>query len=360
MSDITEGLGTAVEGGLAARAVEQEAGSQSAARDGTCLNCGSELTGAHCAACGQKATLHRSLRTIAHDLVHGVLHLDGKSWRTLPLLAWKPGHLTRRYIAGERAKFVSPMAMFLFSVFLMFAVFQALGITTPTDFTLGDDVEQGLDIGLEKAETEFAKSQAALGAMPADDPARAQKAEEVAGQRVALETARKLREAAGEEAEGFGSAEFDLSGSGTGSAAIDNALIQKWREDPGLIMYKLQTNAYKFSWLLIPISIPFVWVLFFWKRRFKAYDHAIFVTYSLSFMTLLFVVLSLLGTAGAPVHLVALSAIFVPLIHIYRQLRGAYELRRLSALWRTLVLTNVIIFVVISAFLWLLVLLGAL
>ena len=56
--------------------------------------------------------------------LHGVLHFEGKIWRTLPLLAWKPGELTRRYIDGERARFVSPIALFLFSVFLMFAVAQ--------------------------------------------------------------------------------------------------------------------------------------------------------------------------------------------------------------------------------------------
>ena len=51
-----------------------------------------------------------------------MFHFEGKIWRTLPMLAFQPGELTRRYIAGERARFVSPLALFLFSVFLMFAV----------------------------------------------------------------------------------------------------------------------------------------------------------------------------------------------------------------------------------------------
>ena len=80
-------------------------------------------TGPYCHQCGQPAHVHRSLAAFWHDLAHGVLHFDGKIWRTLPLLAWRPGELTRRYIEGERARFVSPMALFLFSVFLMFAVF---------------------------------------------------------------------------------------------------------------------------------------------------------------------------------------------------------------------------------------------
>lgn len=129
MSEITEGLGSAVEGGLLARAVEPDApGGAPAGAHGACLNCGAQLQGAFCHACGQKGHVHRTLSEVLHDLAHGVLHLDGKLWSTLPLLAFKPGKLTREYIDGRRARYVSPMAMFLFSVFLMFAVFQAVGV----------------------------------------------------------------------------------------------------------------------------------------------------------------------------------------------------------------------------------------
>lgn len=86
------------------------------------------LIGPHCHRCGQKAHVHRTLSAFLHDLLHGALHFEGKIFRTLPLLVWKPGELTRRYIAGERARFVGPMALFLFSVFLMFAVFQIVGM----------------------------------------------------------------------------------------------------------------------------------------------------------------------------------------------------------------------------------------
>lgn len=85
------------------------------------------LAGEFCHCCGQKAHVHRTLSAFWHDLLHGVLHFEGKIWRTLPLLGWKPGDLTLRYIEGERARFVSPVALFLFTVFLMFAVFSVAG-----------------------------------------------------------------------------------------------------------------------------------------------------------------------------------------------------------------------------------------
>ena len=54
-----------------------------------------------------------------------MLHFEGKVWRTLPLLAWQPGRLTREYMDGRRACYVSPIAMFLFVVFLSYAAIRA-------------------------------------------------------------------------------------------------------------------------------------------------------------------------------------------------------------------------------------------
>src|SRR4051794_7125791 len=124
-----EAIGDALTGGVVGRAVEPGAGE---AADGhtderVCLNCGSLLTGPFCSECGQHAHVHRTLSAFFHDFLHGVLHFEGKIWRTLPLLAWKPGELTRRYIDGQRATFVSPIALFLFCVFLMFAFVSLLG-----------------------------------------------------------------------------------------------------------------------------------------------------------------------------------------------------------------------------------------
>ena len=117
-----ETAGDVITGAVIGRAVEPAHGESGDAEQGVCLNCGAVLTGLFCGQCGQSAQVHRTLAAYGHDLLHGVFHFEGKIWRTLPMLAWKPGELTRRYVHGERAKFVSPLALFLFSVFLMFAV----------------------------------------------------------------------------------------------------------------------------------------------------------------------------------------------------------------------------------------------
>ncbi len=88
-----------------------------------------------------------------------MLHFDGKIWRTLPLLAWHPGELTRRYIEGERARFVSPMALFLFSVFLMFAAVGMMGAPLSSGGT--SPAEERAEASRELAE-ETAESDAKL------------------------------------------------------------------------------------------------------------------------------------------------------------------------------------------------------
>ncbi len=133
--------------------------------------------------------------------------------------------------------------------------------------------------------------------------------------------------------------------------------IDKWRENPSLMLYKLQANFYKFSWLLIPISIPFVWSLFLWKRQFKAYDHAIFVTYSLGFITLLTLAIVVATLLGMPTVIVVLASLFIPPLHLYKQLRGTYGLSRWKASWRLLVLT-IFIIVILAIFSWLLLMVG--
>ena len=89
--------------------------------------------------------------------------------------------------------------------------------------------------------------------------------------------------------------------------------------------------------------MPFLWLLFLHRRRyrrFKAYDHTVFVTYSIAFMSLGVIALSVLRLLGVHDVIAVLAMTFVPPIHIYRQLRGAYQLSWWSALWRTFVLIN--------------------
>ena len=140
----------------------------------------------------------------------------------------------------------------------------------------------------------------------------------------------------------------------TGIGWIDRAIEHATR-NPELTMYKLQSSAYKFSWALIPISLPFIWLLFAFRRDVGLYDHAIFATYSLSAMTLMVVGLSLWSAIGVWQGLVPLALFFFPPWHMYRQLKGTYAIGTGAAIWRTAVL---ILFAYTSALLFVLMLLA--
>ena len=367
-----DAVGEAVSGGLLARAAEPEAGEHHGAGE-ACLNCGAALAGEFCHDCGQKAHVHRTLSAFGHDLLHGVLHFEGKIWRTLPMLAWHPGRLTRRYVAGERANFVSPLALFLFSVFLMFAVINATGgpfnvgsskHATPAEDRAEAQQEYREEMAeaqadLRELNAELQKAKAAgenttvieLGIQGVRQKMRRETEALERQTKLANEAAARQRNPTGGEANGEKAPVAREKDEGPVSVDFTDAPgplrwfkegYRKAMENPSLLFYKLQSNAYKFSWALIPISLPFVWLLFLHRRRYrqeyKAYDHVVFITYSIAFMSLAFVILTLLRPLPIGQAIAGFAITFGPPIHMYRQLRGAYQLSRFSAVWRTLAL----------------------
>jgi hypothetical protein len=351
-----EAIGDTITGATIARAVEPEAG-EGAVGAGTCLNCGAALAGRHCHDCGQAATVHRSLAAFWHDFTHSILHFEGKIWRTLPLLAFKPGELTRRYVHGERAKFVSPLALFLFSVFLMFAVFSLVGAPLMPEPEVRRD-------GIVQAQADIERDLTAARATIADISARRAKATDgpliaELDKRLAAAQANQRQLELGRRLARDGLSSpivLDDGDVDTGDQALD-ARIREAARNPQLLLYKMQSNAYKFSWALIPLSIPFVWLAFAFRRQFKLYDHAIFVSYSIAFMTLFAVAMALVVGAGAPRGFAETALGVVPPVHIFAQLKGAYALGWGAALWRAAFLA-VSAVLVIGAFAFMLLALG--
>lgn len=355
MSEAGDGIGSLATGALWARTfgrADARAQGQHEA-GGSCANCGTERVGPFCHACGQMGHVHKNLTALVHDILHGVFHFEGRVWHTLPMLAWHPGRLTRRYIDGERAKFVSPMALFLFSVFLMFAVVSNLsggqgGMNTNV-ITAGNidaatklKVDQARLEGLKEARGQVAKGEArdAIGEQIDDMQ------EEIRALKIATNASAII---ANPKASGTRVVHLN-----TGWRWFDSS-VAHMSANPELTLYKLKTYGYKYSWALIPISLPFIWLLFAFRRDVGLYDHAIFSIYSLSFMSLGVVSLTLFGRLGLPGGLTALIAMLVPPVHMYRQLKGAYALGRFGAGWRTfalLVITSITSSLFIAFLFW--------
>lgn len=354
-----EAAGDIATGGVFAHAIESSAGERAtiggaAAAHRACLNCGTALTGEFCSNCGQAAHVHRTLAAIGHDLLHGVWHFEGKIWRTLPMLFTRPGALTRRYIAGERVRFVSPLALFLFSVFLMVATFETIGGPIGGD-NIGPNRKRvtltppqlAKELGQKRAlRARLVATRDAQRAQKSDTDAIDQRIDTIKDEIAQLQAAYDLKTGT--------VINVKKSEINTGWHWLDERL-QHMLKEPKLYLYKLQSSAYKYSWALIPISLPFIWLLFAFRRDVGPYDHAIFAIYSLSAMTLGAVALSIGAAIGVSSGLIATIIAFGPPLHMYKQLRGAYGITRFGAVWRTAAL---LVFAFVSGFLFFAVVFG--
>jgi len=379
-------MGTAIEGGLIAKTLEGGNDGAAQGEGHSCLNCGSMVTGNYCTNCGQALHVHRSIGAFWHDILHGVLHFEGKFWRTLPLLAWKPGDLTRRYVHGERAKFISPMALFLFSVFMMFAVFSFLGDpfssgeATAVDGAARSEIlaeASRIDEQIETLTAQLPETSGSKRAELQEDILRLKKGRNVmatiSGDPIPYPD---VSLGDGDAQIGnFSNNDLDQLQSGmddinegnilnerssitTGSPQTDRVIkdaVKKVTDNPELLLYKLKGNGYKFAWLLIPISLPFVWLTTIGRRGYHFYDHAVFTTYSISFMSLLFIFCAVLAAIGITDGIWGILLVFYPPFHMYRQLRHAYPMSRPEALVRV---SFLLVFAVISVILFFAVLLA--
>jgi hypothetical protein len=97
-------------------------------RNARCRNCGAAASGNYCPDCGQETRL--ALPTAVEFLREAAGRLvafDGRLWRTLYALLFRPGLLTREYLSGRRRRYVRPARLF---VLLSLAAFAVIGLVS--------------------------------------------------------------------------------------------------------------------------------------------------------------------------------------------------------------------------------------
>lgn len=407
MSGEFEAAGALATAGLVAGAVE--GGEPVKAGDGACLNCGAKVEGRYCSNCGQATHANRKLFHLAEEFLHSLFHLDTKLWRTLPMVIFRPGTLTRNYVYGKRARYISPLALFLFTIFLMFFVFSFFespierAVNSAQERTTTAEELVDARAALEEAEQELAAARAAPaptdGTPPGLEVRLAEQAvslaqAEVGRREAALERARE--QAAAAQADSV--VQVDLTPDANAPAAAAGAApaagetpapveeSRTWQdlmreaarseefvvvsgmpelserirskfENPDLAVYRIQEAASKFSFLLAPLSLPFIMLLFLWKRGVTMYDHVVYALYALSFASLLIVAV-MLSTMTPWTGWMAgwLIGLGLP-VHTYFHMGGAYKLGWWSAFWRTCLML-LFATIVFSLFVVLIIILG--
>ena len=93
-----------------------------------CANCGSDLHGAYCSVCGQRAGLHsHSVLGLIGEAAEVLTHADSSLWRTLRPLLIQPGILTQEYLQGRRVSYLSPFRLYILLSVIFFMVFAVTG-----------------------------------------------------------------------------------------------------------------------------------------------------------------------------------------------------------------------------------------
>jgi hypothetical protein len=243
-----------------------------------CPNCGTELKGAWCHACGQSGEeFHRSLVRLAGEALEGLFDVDGRLWQTLPDLILNPARLTRRFLDGHRASQAPPFRTFLIVVVLVFLT-AGLGAQTAPKWNLSDSgasLSNGRGVKVN-----------------------------IIGQR---------------------------------SPAYDRWIASRLSiaaTHPEAFQTQLNIWAQRLVFLALPLSAILLGAMFFWKRGVFMFDHLIFSMHSLSFQGLL---LSAIVAGEQLTGWFGLLAIAAP-IHLFAHLKGTYGISVPGTLIRMLLL----------------------
>ncbi|MDX1538698.1 DUF3667 domain-containing protein [Arsukibacterium sp.] len=98
----------------------------------TCDNCHSALHGDFCHRCGQeKKSYIRNISGVVTEFFGEFSNWDTRVWQTLIPLWFRPGFLSRRYVAGHRVPYVPPLRLYLFTSIIAFLIFARLVPDTP-------------------------------------------------------------------------------------------------------------------------------------------------------------------------------------------------------------------------------------
>jgi hypothetical protein len=290
------------------------------ARSSACLNCGMPLTGAFCAGCGQRdIPPYPSVRELAMDAISEFSGWDGRLASTLRALVRRPGMLTHEFLEGRRARYISPLRVYLIASLVYFV----LAASAP-DVRMESGKTLGLRVGLKPMPT-----------TPASRP-----------ERVANAATGSL------EGEALTPAERDAALEDIARApAVMRPFLRRAVEDPGGFRRGVLQTMPRMLFVLLPIFAGIV-ALFYRGRKYP--EHLYFAIHLHAFIFLALALSELMKFTQLPALVVVASTIAVIWIPIYATLafRRVYggslgrTLMKEMAIGAIYVVTTVVAFIV--------------
>jgi len=105
-----------------------------------CRNCGADAPWNYCPSCGQETAIALpSAFTFLREAAGRYVRFDGRMWRSLSALLFRPGFLTHEYLAGRRRRYVRPARLFVALSIVLFAVLRFSAGTPVIGNPAGED-----------------------------------------------------------------------------------------------------------------------------------------------------------------------------------------------------------------------------
>ena len=317
-----------------------------------CANCGAELQGPYCHVCGQTADTHkRSILRLIWESGEALFELDGRLWRTLPDLFFRPGRLARDYMEGRIVRHVPPFRTFLVALVLfIFAAEHAAhqetlanarrktaetaALRTPAGRAAASAQirsEAAKDLGEEIADAAKERTEALKD--PDEKPAHAAS---VYNRSVAKAKERYSRQLAKADraAQGLPADQPNIS-AGTKPASGWKANLKKATANPDYYWSILFSWGQRTAVLLLPIVGLTLALVYRNRKQVFVYDHLLVAMNILSFAFLTNAV-GLILPPALMVYWFSALAVWTP-INLFQTLRGAYGSSVLGAVLKTLV-----------------------
>jgi len=202
-----------------------------------CRNCGAVVEEKYCPKCGQlAASFHRPIWSLVGETIADTFTVDGRLAKTLPVLLFRPGRLTKSYTEGKRARFVPPFRMFLLASLLFYLML--FTVVTPGQWLNSIDDETRADIETSLAETPE------IPELDAETRARLERAN------ISVDAPEEIR------------------------GDIENQIVAVLNR-PDQFAAEIEKWLPRLSILMVPLTIIALVLLHVWRRSLYVYDHAV-------------------------------------------------------------------------------------
>jgi hypothetical protein len=362
-----------------------------------CLNCGAAVRGRFCIDCGQTTDTHvPTLAEVIGDAITSLFNLDSRLWRTGTALFFKPGMLTREFLAGRRARYVPPLRLYLVLSVLTFLVLSFPDGDNDDDESInGTPLTQEQEDAIEEAPNEAARQAAINDAVNAQVGAAlenvpgipAEVREDLAAQAAAEAAAASadpdpdldlsrgvdfdvdddgdltVGDADGSRikvGDDFDCEGMDIAVFARGSA-VDKAVREACEEGKAdnfdSIMDAFRDNIPLLAFTVIPVMAVVLKLFYFFSRR-NYLAHLVFLCHTHAFTFLLFMVLTAMRYVGQAIptlstSMTVLGAVMIllyPPVYYFLAMRRVYEQGVMLTLLKQFLLMIVYLFAVSLVF----------